>query len=87
MSDLGQFYVAAPAIVGGGVDKAQALVPQVMPRSAAKAHRLLALIAQKKNDMATAEAEYKSAIASGKSPEPGSTSASSTRSTRSPIKP
>jgi tetratricopeptide (TPR) repeat protein len=69
MSDLSQFYVAAPGIVGGGVDKAQALVFQIMPRSAAKAHRVLAMIAKKKNDVATAEAEYKSAIAAGKTPE------------------
>lgn len=70
MSDLGQFYVAAPAIVGGGVDKAEALVPQLMPRSPQKAHRLLALIAKKKKDMATAEAEYKAAVAAGKGPDP-----------------
>lgn len=69
MSDLGQFYVAAPGIVGGGVDKAQALVPQLMPRSPQKAHRLLALIAKKKNDTATAEAEYKEAIAAGQGPD------------------
>jgi tetratricopeptide (TPR) repeat protein len=66
MSDLGQFYVAAPGIVGGGVDRAEALVPQIMPLSARKAHRLMALIAKKKNDMATAEAEYKNAISAGK---------------------
>ncbi len=69
MSDLGQFYVAAPAIVGGGTNKAQALVPQILPHSAAKAHRLLGLIAQKKNDPAAAEAEFKQAIASAKTPE------------------
>ncbi|RZU43510.1 tetratricopeptide repeat protein [Edaphobacter modestus] len=69
MSDLGQFYVAAPAIVGGGLDKAQDLVPQLMPRSAQKAHRLLAMIAKKKKDLVTAEAEYKSAVAAGKSPD------------------
>lgn len=69
MSDLSQFYVAAPAIVGGGVDKAQVLVPQVMPRSAARAHRILALIAQKNKDPATAEAEFKNAIAAAKTPE------------------
>jgi tetratricopeptide (TPR) repeat protein len=66
MSDLGQFYVAAPGVVGGGVDKAEALVPRMMPRSSQKAHRLLALIAKKKNDSATAEAEFKNAIAAGK---------------------
>jgi tetratricopeptide (TPR) repeat protein len=69
MSDLGQFYVAAPSIVGGGVDKAQALAGQLMQRSPAKGHRLLALIAQKKNDMGTAEAEFKTAVAVAKTPE------------------
>jgi len=69
MSDLGQFYVAAPGIVGGGVDKAQTLVPRIMPRSGQKAHRLLAMIAKKKNDPATAETEFKNAIAAGKSPD------------------
>jgi tetratricopeptide (TPR) repeat protein len=69
MSDLGQFYVSAPGIVGGGVDKAQALVSRLLPRSAARGHRLLAQIAQKNNDLGTAEAEFKSAIAAAKSPD------------------
>lgn len=69
MSDLGQFYVSAPGIVGGGIDKARALVPKIMSRSPQKAHRLLAMIAKKKSDPTTAEAEYKSAIAAGKAPE------------------
>jgi len=67
MSDLGQFYVAAPGVVGGGVEKAEALVPQLMALSPQKAHRILALIAKKKNDMTTAEAEFKNAIAISKS--------------------
>ena len=69
MSDLGHFYVDAPGIVGGGVDKAQALAEKMMPRFPAQSHWLLALIAQKKNDMATAEGEFKSAVAAGKTPE------------------
>jgi tetratricopeptide (TPR) repeat protein len=69
MSDLGQFYVAAPAIVGGGLDKAQALAPRLMARSPAKGHRLLAMIAQKQNDAATAETEFRDAVAAGKAPE------------------
>lgn len=69
MSDLGQFYVNAPAIVGGGLDKAQALAGQLLPRSAARGHRLLAQIAQKKNDQAAAETEFKSAIAAAKTPD------------------
>ena len=69
MSDLGHFYVDAPAIVGGGVDKAQALASQLMALSPSKGHGLLAMIAKKKNDMATAESEFKSAVAAGKTPE------------------
>lgn len=69
MSDLGQFYAAAPAIVGGGLDKAQALAPRLIALSPAKGHRLLGMIAQKKKDAATAEAEFKEAAAVGKSPD------------------
>lgn len=65
MSVLGQFYVEAPAIVGGGVDKAQALAPRLMAISPVKGHRLLAQIANKKSDAKTAEVEYKSAVAAG----------------------
>jgi tetratricopeptide (TPR) repeat protein len=67
MSALGQYYVEAPGIVGGGLDKAQALAPRLMAVSPAKGHRLLALIANKKSDAVTSEAEYKSAIAAGRS--------------------
>ena len=69
MSDLGEYYVAAPAIVGGGLDKAQRLAQQLQPYSAARYHRLLAEIADKKKDTATAEAEYRAAAAAGKTPE------------------
>ena len=69
MSDLGEYYVAAPAIVGGGLDKAQRLAQQLQPYSAARYHRLLAEIANKKKDNATAEAEYRAATAAGKTPE------------------
>jgi tetratricopeptide (TPR) repeat protein len=69
MSDLGHFYVEAPSIVGGGTDKAQALASQLMARSPAKGHALLGMIAKKKNDMVTAESEFKIAVAAGKTPE------------------
>ncbi len=69
MSTLGQFYVEAPSIVGGGLDKAQALAPRLMAVSPAKGHRLLALIANKRGNTGTAEAEYKSAIAAGHAPD------------------
>jgi tetratricopeptide (TPR) repeat protein len=68
-SDLGEFYVAAPALVGGGLDKARALAGRMQQRFPAQAHRLLALIAEKKKDLATAEAEFQQAVAAGRTPE------------------
>jgi tetratricopeptide (TPR) repeat protein len=63
LNDLGEYDVAAPFIVGGGADKANALAARMMPRFPAAAHRLLARIADSENDLATAEAEFKRAVA------------------------
>lgn len=68
LSDLGEYYVAAPAIVGGGLDRAQQLSLRMMLISATKAHRLLAMIAEKKGDTATAEAEFLRAVEAQPSP-------------------
>jgi tetratricopeptide (TPR) repeat protein len=69
LNDLGEFYVAAPALIGGGLDKAQALAARMQPHFPSQAHRLLALIAEKKKEDAIAEAEFSSAVAAGKTPE------------------
>ncbi len=69
MNDLGEFYVNAPGLVGGGLDKAQELAAKMQARFPSQAHRLLAMIAEKKKDLATAETEYKAAVAAGKTPE------------------
>jgi tetratricopeptide (TPR) repeat protein len=69
MNDLGEFYVAAPSLIGGGLDKARALAAQMQPHFPSQAHRLLALIAEKKKDNAAAEIEFSKAVAAGKSPE------------------
>ena len=63
MSDLGEYYVDAPSIVGGGTDKAKALAARIMPRFPAQAHLLLARIAVDGKDNGTAEAEFKQVIA------------------------
>lgn len=68
MSDLGEFYVGAPAIVGGGLDKARTLAGLMQPRFASQAHRLLALIARGSKDTATAESEFKKAVLAGQRP-------------------
>ena len=69
MNDLGEFYVEAPSLIGGGPDKAQALAARMQPHFPSQAHRLLALIAEKKKDDAAAEVEFKNAVAAGKTPE------------------
>lgn len=69
LSDLGEFYVAAPSLVGGGVDKAQQLSTRIMPVSATKAHRLLAMIAEKNGEAAAAEAEFRKAVEAQPSPD------------------
>jgi Tfp pilus assembly protein PilF len=69
LNDLGEFYVAAPALIGGGLDKAQALAARMQPHFPSQAHRLLALIAEKKKEDTIAEAEFSNAVAAGKTPE------------------
>jgi tetratricopeptide (TPR) repeat protein len=69
VNDLGEYYVAAPSIVGGGTGKARALAARIMPHFPAAAHRLLARTAESQNDMTTAESEFKQAVAVQKSPD------------------
>lgn len=69
VSDLGEFYVHAPSVIGGGLDKARALAANVLPRSPALAHRLFAQAAEKDSDYTAAEAEFKKAIDVSHSPE------------------
>jgi tetratricopeptide (TPR) repeat protein len=69
MSDLGEFYVDAPGIVGGGLDKAAALADRLQLLSAEKAHRLRALMAQKQGDRGTAKREFEAAVAAGNTAE------------------
>ena len=68
MSDLGEFYSSAPGVVGGGIDKAQSLVPSLEKIDPARAHILLARIAESRKDYATAEREFKQATTSSEHP-------------------
>jgi tetratricopeptide (TPR) repeat protein len=70
ISDLGEYYVGAPAVVGGGDDKTRALAERTMPRFPAAAHRMLALLAESGKDLPTAEAEFKRAVATARGAEP-----------------
>jgi Tfp pilus assembly protein PilF len=61
-SDLAEFYLEAPGIVGGGQDKARAEARSLATLDPAKAHWVRARIAQKNHDDATAENEYRAAV-------------------------
>lgn len=61
-TDLAEFYLEAPGIVGGGKDKATAQAEKIRERDPAKSLWVLGRIAEKKKDLATAEKYYRSAI-------------------------
>lgn len=69
LSDLGEFYVEAPGMVGGGVDKARALLPKLQALSPARAHRLAGMIAAKSGDYTLADSEFAQELAEEHSPE------------------
>jgi|SRR5271165_245343 len=62
-TDLAEFYVEAPGIVGGGKDKARAQADLLMPLNPGMAHWVQGRIAEKNKDNAAAEQEYRAAIA------------------------
>jgi tetratricopeptide (TPR) repeat protein len=61
-SDLAEFYLEAPAIVGGGKEKALAQAQAMAAINPAMAHYVNGRIAEKNKDSATAEREYRIAI-------------------------
>ncbi len=61
-TDLAEFYIEAPGIVGGGKDKARAQAEKLAPLNLASSHWVKARIAEKEKDEATAEREYHAAI-------------------------
>jgi tetratricopeptide (TPR) repeat protein len=61
-TDLAEFYLEAPGIVGGGKDKARAQAGVLASLNPAMSHYINGRIAEKNKDTATAEREYRSAI-------------------------
>jgi tetratricopeptide (TPR) repeat protein len=68
LSDLAQFDIEAPAIVGGGTDKAEKIAQQLLTLAPDHGHEIKARIAEGKKDYETAENEFKAAIAASASP-------------------
>ncbi len=61
-TDLAEFYLEAPGIVGGGKDKTRAQADALTTLKPAMAHYILARIAEKNKNNANAEREYRAAI-------------------------
>lgn len=72
LSDLGEFYVAAPGIVGGSKNKAQDVARALKQYDPAQAYYLEGRLAEKDKNYALAESKFKEAI--GLSPDPASAS-------------
>lgn len=61
-TDLAEFYLEAPGIVGGGKDKAQAQADVLRTLNPARADWIEGKIAEKNKDYPTAEREYRAAV-------------------------
>jgi len=61
-SDLAEFYIEAPAFMGGGKNKAQREAEAIAQHDAATGHWLQARIAEKDQRLDLAEQEYRAAI-------------------------
>jgi uncharacterized protein HemY len=68
LSDLGDFYTAAPGIVGGGKKKAQGVVHALEQYGPAQAHQLKGRLAEKDKNYTLAETEFKAAVEASKQP-------------------
>lgn len=68
LSDLGEFYTAAPRIVGGGKKKAQDVARALEQNHPVEAHQLEASLAEKDKNYAVAEIEFKAAVEASKEP-------------------
>ena len=58
LADLGEYYVDAPAVLGGGLDKAENVAAALDPIDPARASELRAEIAEERNDWSAAEQEF-----------------------------
>lgn len=61
-TDLAEFYLEAPGLIGGGRDKAEAQAGALEKLDPAKAHWVRGRIAEKNKELATAEKEYRAAV-------------------------
>ena len=62
LNDLFEYYLQAPGFLGGGVDKAQALIEKIAVADPVERHWALARVAEEKKDFKTAEAELRRTV-------------------------
>ena len=67
-ADLGEFYTEAPAIIGGGLDKAEDIARRMETFDTVRAHELRGEIAEERKDAAGAEREFKAEIGAARNP-------------------
>ena len=63
LSDVFEYYLQAPGMVGGGLDKAERIVGRFEGLNAAEFHWARARLAEKRRDFDTAEREFRTAFA------------------------
>ena len=68
LADLGNYYYAAPGVVGGGIDKAEGVAAQLDKIDPNRAHELRGHIAEQRKDYGAAEREYKQALTASAHP-------------------
>jgi tetratricopeptide (TPR) repeat protein len=62
VNDLFEYYLQAPGFLGGGLDKAQALLAKIEANDPAEKHYAMARLAEQKKDFKTAEAQLRRAV-------------------------
>lgn len=66
LSDLGEYYIKAPKMLGGGFDKAEAIAQRLAGLDPSRADELRALIAEAKKDYSGAEQQWRARIGASK---------------------
>lgn len=61
LNDLFEFYLQAPGFLGGGIDKASALIERIAALDPAERHFAQARLAEEKKEWQTAEAQWRRA--------------------------
>jgi Tfp pilus assembly protein PilF len=62
VSDLFEYYLDAPGLLGGGLDKAEALAVRMGEVDQAEGHWALARVAEKRKELQTAEEQFRRAV-------------------------